>query len=289
MDEIRLTLDFTTATEVQMSISRQRNSNSVPKRVFQKVLILIIFIGLPVLLFLFTFGIKKAEVVGENRYTSGQIREMVLKNRLDYNSVYLYLKYRFFHTPDLPFIEKLDIEMNSNHKVTIHVYEKMVTGCVNIMGEYLYFDKDGIIVESSTRKIEKVPIIEGLKFNEIVLHQKLNLLNDVKLKEKDGEQKSEWDTAEKEELFYIILNITKSIQKYDLNVDRVEFDENKNVTLSCKGVKVLLGKKIDYEEALADMKIILKEARDKQLYILDMRNYNHDTGYVIGKTKNSTE
>ncbi len=296
-----------------MSINRPRSSNSVRKRIFRKAIIALLALGIPMLLFLFQFGIQKAEVIGESRYTDQQIRDMVLESRLDYNSVYLYLKYRFFTTPDIPFIEKLDIEMNSRHEVTIYVYEKIVTGCVYVMGEYMYFDKDGIIVESSSEKVEKVPVIEGLQFRDIVLHDKLKLLDEEQTKEEDSgqentggdtqsgeensgssdEQETEKDeeesTGAKDKLFDIILNLTKLINKYELDVDVVRFDENNNVTLKCGDIRVLLGKKNDYEVALSDLKNILAKAEGTKAYELDMRDYSKESNYVIGKSKDSTE
>lgn len=279
-----------------MSINRQRNSHSVRKRIIKKAIVVLLVIGIPFLLFLFIFGIRKVDVVGENRYTDKQIRELVLKSKLDYNSILLFLKYRFLTTPKIPFIEKLDVEMNSNHEVTIYVYEKIVTGCVNVMGEYLYFDKDGIVVESSPDKIEKVPVIEGLKFNKIVLHQKLNLQNIQGMEQsskeediQDQEQDRELIEKQNDEIFRVILNITRLINKNELDVDAVRFDEDENVTLKCGEIKVLLGKKSDYDAALSDLKNILKKVKDKQIYELDMRDYEKGTGYVIGKTKNSTE
>lgn len=252
-----------------MRINRQRDFNSVRKRILKKLLITLLLIGIPTFLFLYSFGIKKVEVVGASRYTEKQIKEMLVQSRLEYNSVYLYLKYHFMNTPEIPFIEKIDVEMVSNHRVMIYVYEKMVTGCVNFMGEYLYFDKDGIVVESSPKKIEKVPVINGLQFNKIVLKQKLNIQDN--------------------DLFQIILNLTKLIHKYKLDVDTVSFDDNQNIILKCGDIRVLLGKRDDYTDSLSDLKNILKKAKGTELYELDMRDYNKETGYVIGKTKKSTE
>lgn len=248
---------------------RQRNKNSVLKRICRKIIAMVLIIGIPVVLFLFSFSVKKADVIGAERYTNKQIREMVLQTEADYNCVYLYLKYRFFTTPKIPFVEKIDVDMEDNHSVTIYVYEKMVTGCVEYMGQYLYFDKDGIVVESSPEKIEKVPVIFGLQFNEIVLNEKLNIQN--------------------EELFNLILNMTKSIDKYELDVDKIYFSSNYEITLECGEVNVLLGKKNNYDEALSDLGNILKEAEGTQLYELDMRDYKKSSGSVIGKSKKSTQ
>ncbi len=53
------------------------------------------------------------------------------------------------------------------------VFEKSVVGCVSYMSSYMYFDKDGIIVESSSEQLPGVPVIAGLEFGHIVLHQPL--------------------------------------------------------------------------------------------------------------------
>jgi cell division protein FtsQ len=226
-------------------------------------------IGIPVLLLIFTFSIKKAAVVGASHYTDQQIREMVLKSGADNNSLYLFLKYKFLKTPQIPFIEKIDVEMIDNHKVSINVYEKTVIGCVKYMGEYLYFDKDGIIVESSSDKSDDIPIIYGLEFNRIILHQKLKV--------------------QKDELYDVILNMTKLIRKYKVNVDKICFDTDYNVTLECGKITVLLGKKSYYDDALSDLKNILIKAAGTKVRVLDMSNYTKGTGYVIGRTEKSTE
>jgi len=51
----------------------------------------------------------------------------------------------------------------------------------------------------------------------------------------------------------------------------------------------LLGKKNDYYDPLSDLKNILDKSKGKHLYELDMRDYIKGSGYVIGKTRNSTE
>ena len=53
------------------------------------------------------------------------------------------------------------------------VFEKSVVGYVSYMSSYMYFDKDGIIVESSVEQLPGVPWITGLDFGHIILHQPL--------------------------------------------------------------------------------------------------------------------
>jgi cell division protein FtsQ len=207
-------------------------------------------------------------VVGSRQYTPEQITAELVKTKLDSNSLYLYLKHRYFADVMIPFVEKIDVTMTDTHTITIYVYEKMVAGCVEFMGEYMYFDKDGIIVESSTKRLEEIPVIKGLKFDKIMLGEKL--------------------VVQKDELFDVIINLTQLIQKYELDVDKITFSSDYEVTLDCGDIRVLLGKKSTYDEALSELKNILAEAQDMKI-TLDMRNYVKGTHNIIGKQKNPTE
>jgi cell division protein FtsQ len=251
-----------------MSKRRQRNSNNVLLRICRKSVAILLIIGIPAVLFVSTFHIKKLEVVGVKRYTPEQITEQLIQSKKDSNAIYLYLKYNYLTDVRIPFVEKVEIELVDNHTVTIYVYEKMVAGCVDFMGEYLYFDKDGIIVESSSKQIDDIPIIKGLEFDTIVISEKLEV--------------------QKDELFDVIINLTQLIEKYDLGVDTISFNNKYEVTVDCGDIKVLLGKRSTYDEVLSEIKNILTEANGLEL-TLDMRNYVKGTDYIIGKPKKPTE
>ena len=251
-----------------MSKKKLRKSNSVLFRICKKALILLLIVGVPVIAFLLTFSIKKVEVVGVKRYSEDQIKGLIFQSKEDSNSLYLYLKYRFIEVPKLPFVEKVDIEMKDNHTVTIFVYEKMVAGCVEFMGENLYFDKDGIVVESSSIRLKDVPMIKGLKFNEIVLNERLKV--------------------QKDELFDTIINLTQLIDKYELPIDTINFSSNFDISVDSAGITVLLGKKSTYDEPLSELQNILKEAEGMEITI-DMRNYVKGVDNIIAKPKKSTK
>lgn len=248
-----------------MNRIRSRNSNSVLKRISKRLLLLIIILGIPSVLFISTFHIKKLEVVGTQRYSAEQITGELMKTKLDSNSLYLYLKHRYFTDIRLPFVEKIDVTMTDTHTITVYVYEKMVAGCVEFMGEYMYFDKDGIVVESSSERLEDIPVIKGLKFNQILLSEKLKV--------------------QKDELFDVIINLTQLINKYELDVDTVTFNSDYDVTLDAGDIRILLGKKSTYDEALSELKNILAEAKGMEITI-DMKNYVKGTSNIIAKQKN---
>ncbi len=251
-----------------MNRVRKRISDNVLVRICKRMLLLLLIIGIPVVIFLNTFHITRLDVVGAKRYTPQQISGQLMKTPPDHNSLYLFLKYRYVTKVRLPFVEKVDVVMNGTHSVTAYVYEKMVAGCIEFMGQYMYFDKDGIIVESSSELLPEVPIIKGLKYNRILLSEKLEV--------------------QKEELFDIIINLTQLIEKYEVNVDVVSFSGDYEVSLECGNVTVLLGKKSTYDEALSDLHNILAEAGDRKITI-HMENYSKGIEKIIGKEKKSTE
>lgn len=268
--------------EDNVSRSVKSNSNTVLRRIGKKILIFVIVFVIPALLFIGIFHIQHVEVIGGNRYTSEQIKKFVFRDTPDNNSLYLWLKYKFFEKDQPPFIEKIDVELASPNAVKLYVYEKMVAGCVEFMGEYLYFDKDGIIVESSSEKTEAVPVIKGLKFNEIVLHQKLKVLKNGN----DSDQQEESSESQQtDKIFDTIIDLTQLIVKYDLKVDTITFGSNYDVTFECGGNTVLLGKRDSYEEVVAELKNVLEEAEGMELTI-DMRNFTNGTKNIIAKEKN---
>ncbi len=247
-----------------MNRMKSRNSNNVLVRLCRRLILLLIILGIPSYLFFSNFHIKKLEVIGSTQYTSDQITAELIKTKLDSNSLYLYLKHRYFVDEKLPFVEKIDVTMTDTHTITVYVYEKMVAGCVEFMGEYMYFDKDGIIVESSSKRLEGIPVVSGLKFSKIILSEKLEV--------------------QKDELFDVIINLTQLIRKYELEVDRITFNSDFEVTFDCEDIRILLGKKSTYDEAISKLKSILVEVEGREL-VIDLRNGRQK---IIGTPKKST-
>ena len=78
-----------------------------------------------------------------------------------------------------PFIEKMSVDILAPDSIKITVYEKAVAGYIEYLGKYMYFDKDGIIVETSDVKTAGIPQVTGLQFDYVVLHERLPIENDT--------------------------------------------------------------------------------------------------------------
>lgn len=216
------------------------------------VLVVLLLLSATVLILWEKFSITKVTVNGNSHYTEEEIKNMVFENEYCYNSIILSAKYNKRTLEDIPFIEKMDIEIVDPNFVRITVYEKAVAGYVDYLGHYMYFDKDGIIVESSNEIMEGVPFVTGLKFDHVVLHEQLPLKN--------------------KEIFLTILSITQLLNKYDIDTDRIAFDSSSDITLYFGNARVLLGNDDFIDEKINEMHLLLPKLQGYS-GTLHMENY----------------
>ena len=207
----------------------------------------------------FGFRTDKITYVGNSHYSNEEMTSRIFGNDTPNTVLYTLFGNK---KKTIPFIQKYDVEIQWPRGMYITVYEKAVIGYIRYMGCNMYFDKDGIVVESSTETFEKVPEIIGLKFNSIVLDSKLEVGDD--------------------EVFRHILDLTQSFDKYDINVDKVYFDSSYNITLYMGDVKVSLGNSKDFTDRLFELKQL--SARFGTLKgTLYLDEYNGDESSIIFK------
>ncbi|MGN0245827.1 MAG: cell division protein FtsQ/DivIB [Lachnospiraceae bacterium] len=202
------------------------------------------------------YRVTNVEVVGNSHYTEQEITDMVLKGNVFDNSLLLNIKYRNKSIEDIPFVEKMDVEVKSNDTIRIMVYEKKLAGCISYLGNYMYFDREGIVVESSPQITEGVPEITGLRFNHVLLYEQL--------------------PVERSEIFQEILELTQLLDKYEIIADKIYFDTDNNVTLYFGDARVLIGSKSHIDEKIMQLSVIVPSIQGKA-GVLDMREYETGT------------
>ena len=209
-----------------------------------------------------SFRLKEITVDGVSRYTKEEFLKK-MESGFPFILTPVYCLQDSFAKKTIPFVEKYEIDYIDNHTARIIVHEKRVTGCVIVMGRYMFFDKDGIVVETADTLLEGVPVISGLKFNEIVLYRKLNI--------------------QKQSLFDTILELTRLIEQKGIVANEISFATNYEVTLYLdNNVTVLLGKRTSYDEQITALQGIL-ESMQGRTGTIDMRNYSKENGDVILK------
>lgn len=210
-----------------------------------------------------TYTIKNVYVEGNIHYTQEEIQEIVMDGPLGNNSLYLSLKYKNKGVENIPFVDVMDVSILSPDTIKINVYEKALAGYVDYMDSYMYFDKDGYVVESSQIKTDGVPQITGLQFESCTLGRKL--------------------PVEKEDIFASIMDLTKLLSKYKLSPDRIYFRDYEEITLYFGEVRVALGIGKNMEEKLMVLPTLLKNLEGKK-GVLRMEDYTRDTKTTVFET-----
>lgn len=208
-----------------------------------------------------SFRLKEITVEGLTRYTKEEFLNK-LESDVLFGLTPVYCIQDSLAQNNIPFVEKYEIEYLDSHTARIIVHEKRVTGCVVVMGRYMFFDKDGIVVETSDSRLEGIPVITGLKFDEIVLYKKL--------------------TVQKQSLFDTILELTRLTEQKGIVTNEISFDSNYEVTLYLEEITVLLGKRTSYDEQINALSGIL-ESLQGRTGVIDMQNYSKENGEVILK------
>ena len=116
------------------------------------------------------YKVTTVYVDGSIHYTNEEIMEMVMGGRFGNNSLFLSLKYRDKGIEGVPFVETMDVDIEAKDTIRITVYEKALAGYVRYLGRYVYFDKDGIVVETSMEETAGIPQVTGLSFDHVIFH-----------------------------------------------------------------------------------------------------------------------
>lgn len=223
------------------------------------LLILLLLLVVAVLAVAGIFSIKKINITGNEYYTEEEIEKLIFNNKYCYNSLYLYWKYNYDKEYSFPFIDTLDVELISNNEVKINIYEKSMVGYIEYLGSYMYFDKDGIVVESSSELVEGVPLITGLKFDHIILYKEL--------------------AVEDKAVFNTIVSITQLLAKHEISPDRIYFNSINEMTLYFGDARVNLGADNETEEKIILLKNILQDLEGLS-GVLHMENYTEGVSNI---------
>lgn len=201
------------------------------------------------------YKVTTVYVEGSAHYTNEEIMDLVMTGELGDNSLYLALKYKNKGIDNVPFVETMDVDILAPDTIRITVYEKAMAGYIEYLGRYMYFDRDGIIVEASEQRTSGIPQVTGLSFDHVVMYEKL--------------------PVENTEIFADILDITQLLNKYGIQADKIQFDKSMHKTLYFGEARVSLGSNDNIGEKIMKLKAILPELEGKK-GLLRMDNYSEE-------------
>ena len=236
---------------------KETKTKTVKKLIVVLAVLAVLFIlGLS---FAGVFRVRQVTVTGNAYYTKEEVVDLLLDEGSLQNTLLVYLRYKYQEHPEIPFIDDFEVTMDSWHSLKIRVYEKNMVGYVRYLGQDVYFDKDGIVVESSTQELEGIPQISGVTFDSLAIHQPLSV--------------------EDPTIFDTILSITKLLTKYDLDPDEIRFGAGGELFLQLGDVKVALGTGENLDEKISRLKQLEGDLKDKS-GTLHMENYTDETTHI---------
>lgn len=229
---------------------------------------LIVFVGILLVFIVFAavflyiegnYKIKNVYVDGNVHYTDEEIMDIVMEGAFGDNSLFLSMKYKEKGIDNIPFVQTMDVDILSPDTIRITVYEKSLAGYVEYLGNYMYFDKDGTIVESSANKTAGIPQVTGLSFDYVVMYEPL--------------------PVEDKAIFETILDMTQLLNKYNLSADRLYFNSAYEMTIYFQDVKAAVGTGENIDEKVMLLQSILPDLEGKS-GIVHLENYTEDTKNV---------
>lgn len=181
------------------------------------------------------FRVRDVDVIGNDFYTPQQIEDMVMKGSLGENSLYLKWKYdKDNGADDLIFLNGVEITLLSPYHIQIRVYEKDIVGYLTYSGSFVYFDKDGIVVDISQELKEGVPAYSGITIGQPVEEEVLPVADEKFLED--------------------IIEETALLQEIGVQPKQVHYDENQEMILYfAKDLRALMGKNTYMEDKMTNL------------------------------------
>lgn len=209
------------------------------------------------------FETKKINVTGNQHTSAQEVREWVKSGKYSSNTLYILWKYNKDDIRQLPTVEKTKVKLKYPWEVNVQVTEKTFSGCVDIDGESLYFDKDGMVCFKTADVIEGIPHIEGMELD----------IDKVKL----GKKLPVTD----EKVFEAIHSITGLLNKAELIPDKISCNGS-DLTLYFGVVRVQIGNG-NYAGKLnqaASVLAKLQELYPGQAGVLHLENYVNTDSHI---------
>lgn len=197
-----------------------------------------------IIFFFAYFNVTHVEVVESTHYSKEKIEEMVLTGPMASNSVLAPLLYSKDNVEGIPFVEKFDVTQVNRNTIAVSVKEMEAVGCIPYLDCYVYFDREGMMIESSVERDEKIPYFDGISVDYVVKGEVLPIKGKTVL-----------NTA---------VSLARIFEKNESIPDHIIFDENYQITLQYGDIQVELGQDQYLEEKMEKVIAILPLIQGKK-------------------------
>lgn len=243
--------------------------NEVEKKKKKKIKILLFILCFFLVLLTLFAGVyffaklKKITFTGTNLYTQEEMKPCVINDQYCWNTVYVYSKYKFAKPDPLPFVESIEVKLKNIDELQIQVKEKEIVGYAYVpeTGQNAYFNKKGVVVEISSRVLEKPAKVEGFVFDEVVINEKLPVD----------------DTS----VFKALLSLGNILKKYKITPDAIMIKGNGDFILQYELTSILFGDTKHLNEKILTFVQIMPNIKGLKgiLHMEDWKNSNSNVTF----------
>lgn len=252
----------------------ESSSGNSDKPSFRLKIWTIIFVAAAIVVGVISYGFKTEEVIvrGNKNYTSEEIKEILEFPENGGNTLLSCLRYRFFSTKDIPFIEDIKVTMEGSKKVCIEVSETRILACIKEGKKYYYFDDDGVVQEVLSEKRERLPVIEGVDVENLEQGEAISVNNRT--------------------VFKGMMNLSSLLLDHDIMTQKIEVDSEGSFMIYVDdAIRVGIGAPVYLEEKTAEMAMILKELETMKKTedirgILHLENYDSTKNSIVFTKEN---
>ena len=167
--------------------------------------------------------VENVSMTGTDLYTVDEMDHYVRYYEHSDNSVYVVLRSLVKPVKDVPFIEKVRVKFDGSNGILIEATEKEILAVImEEDGNYVYFNRDGIVTDVSDRFLEEkeLPEVTGVTCADAVPGEMIPV---------------EQNAANR------LMALTKNLAKYEIEVSGYSFDEFSNLWVTCNGISVNFG------------------------------------------------
>lgn len=247
------------------SVHQKRLKGNQMSRKKKRAILVLSVIGIlavAVLFFVLGFRVTAVKVQGNKFYTDDEIRSMILEDStvLSGNSILAGYIRTEEKTKEANMIDQVKVSRQGRNTLVLKVKEKQLIGYVEYQGQYVNFDRQGIVQIITDTPVEDVPRVDGLEIQDVQEQEKLNGVNTRKLN--------------------TILSVGKMLEKTSQKPDRLEFGNLNQLVLYYGDIEVRMGDDENMEEKMNRLEGILPQLSGMK-GILHMENVSEDSTNVV--------
>ncbi|MCI8638596.1 MAG: hypothetical protein HFG41_05490 [Coprococcus sp.] len=229
-----------------------RRKRRIRKRTIYGIILWVMLLSFLMIGFLLLFQVRKIEIRGNEYLSSQEIADWLEEDELSTNAVYLMWKFHFTDYALLPAMEEVKVSLRSPWIVRVTVTEKRIAGYIIVEDDFVYFDKDGVVLARTREWWDDILCIEGLSVDQVTLYEELPV------------------SEQNKEAFTYLLDMNMLLKKYELNPERIVC-QGSVIHLYIGNKCIILGDD-DPRERIAQIPPIL-EKLGEQAGTLHLENY----------------